>query len=684
MKRTAANLLTLVSLHASPILAVPSGTDGLHLPWQEAGWTEREAAAHLLDRLAYGARPGEIDAVVDLGLEAWVERQLSSVSAEREPEGRLSSLPAWRMSPAEIARTYPPAFALRDMAVEAGIVDREAFEKARADGDRDARQTRQEVYEWMQREGYRPERELLAQSHAAKLLLAVDSESQLREVLADFWFNHFNVSLTDPPVRQFLLSFERDAIRPHLLGRFRDLLEATAKHPAMLLYLDNFRSVAADGQPTTLEREARRASGPGLQDAPPVGRDGMGGLRGGATGNRAEAFARRLERNRVESPNRPKGLNENYARELLELHTLGVDGGYEQQDVVEVARAFTGWTLLPPGGMGEKGRRGLEMADRAGGLGFVRQGDFVFRADAHDAGEKRVLGVRLPAGRGLEDGEQVLDLLAAHPSTARHLARKLAVRFVSDTPPESLVDRLSETFQRSGGDLERVMRALVASPEFWAPEARAAKIKSPFEVAASAFRALDAEIANPFPAIEWISRMGQPLYAYQAPTGFPDGADYWVNTGALLARMNFGLELAAGRIAGVRFDLARPLGAHEPESVRAALEAFARALLPGRDVSATVEQLAPLVADPGAVDRISARVPPDETSALTAVDELDFAGDVMAPSPGGRRGGVDVSRLPVLAALFPPVPPMARAGDRPSPAAVVTGLILGSPEFQRR
>jgi len=691
MNRTAIAALLVAGLVvpiSGPAQARPSAR-ALEMPWREAGWTARGAAALLLDRLAFGARPGDVDAVLQMGLEAWVERQLAASLPEPTLARRLDRLPALSMSTAEIAATYPPGFALRNMAIEAGVIDREAFEAAAAGerGGAEAREARRKVAEWMRSEGYRPERELLAQSHAAKLLRAVYAENQLAEVLADFWFNHFNVSLTDPPVRQYLLSYERDAIRPRLLGRFRDLLGATAKHPAMLLYLDNFQSVAAEGQPTTLDREVGRSGPRGGLGGSMGGRPGRGRMGAPGAGMGPDELARRLERRKASNPNRPQGLNENYARELLELHTLGVDGGYDQHDVVEVARAFTGWALLPPGERGDRGRRGLEAAQRAGGLGFVRQGDFVFRADAHDAGEKRVLGVTLPAGRGLEDGEQVLDLLAAHPATARHLARKIAVRFVSDAPPDSLVDRLALAYERSGGDLARVMRTLVESPEFWDPAARTAKIKSPFEVAVSALRALGAEIENPFPTVDWISRMGQPLYAYQAPTGFPDGADFWVNTGALLARMNFGLELAAGRVPGVSFDLETPFGPREPESAKAALAAYASALLPERDASATVMQLEPLLDNPELAGRIASRAPPDESSpGLSADDAMAAFDSAPATRPGGagRLGERDVSRLPALAALFPPAEPMARAGAAPSLAADLCGLILGSPEFQRR
>lgn len=654
----------------------------VELPWRDLGWEERAAAAHLLDRLAYGARPGEVDAVVARGLDVWVEEQLAAARAEPELERRLAALPALAMTSEEIQRTYPPGFALRRMAEEAGVVSQEELERA-LDGSqgRAALEIRARIRDWMAREGYRPERELLAQGHAAKLVSAIYSENQLREVLADFWFNHFNVSLTDPPVRQYLLGYERDAIRPHSTGRFRDLLGATAKHPAMLLYLDNFQSVAAPGQPTTLAREVDRARERGASGAMRSGALGRGAARAAP---RSAEVQRRLEERRRQRPDRPQGLNENYARELLELHTLGVDGGYTQADVVEVARAFTGWTLLPAGRLGEVGRQGLERAGRAGGLGFERQGDFLFRGDAHDAGEKRVLGARLPAGRGLEDGEQVLDLLAAHPATARHLAAKLAARFVADEPPASLVDRLAATFETSRGDLEQVLRALLESPEFWAPEARAAKIKSPFEVAVSALRALGAEVDNPIPTLEWIARMGQPLYAYAAPTGYPDRAEAWVNTGSLLTRMNFGLELAAGRIGGVRFAAATVAGRGEPESARAALERIAGALLPGRALAPTLEQLEPLLGEPEMARRVAERNPAGAADPVGAIDLLGDEPMARSSRPSGSRRGRAVAEDPALADLFPPPVAMAGAGEPPSALAGIVGLVLGSPEFQRR
>ncbi|HRC86479.1 MAG TPA: DUF1800 domain-containing protein, partial [Thermoanaerobaculia bacterium] len=381
----------------------------------------------------------------------------------------------------------------------------------------------------------------------------------------------------------------------------------------------------------------------------------------------------------ADSPNRrgprSRGLNENYARELLELHTLGVDGGYSQQDVVEVARAFTGWTLVPAAREAQLDRR-LDRARRAGGLGFVVEGDFLFRADAHDAGSKQVLGTRLPAGRGLEDGEQVLDLVARHLATARHLARKLAIRFVSDEPPGLLVERLAKTFSASGGDLRAVIRALVESPEFWAPEARRAKIKSPFELAASALRATGAEVSDPVETIEWIGRMGQPLYLYQAPTGFPEVAEHWVSTGALLSRMNFGLALAAGRVGGVRLELATLVGEREPESREEALDLLLPLLLPERETAALRPQLAAAVRESGLARKVAERS--EQAGGASAMEdygslEEDPVFSQLEPgrdSPYGR--------------LFQRHRRAAGVEHEPTAVEQVVGVILGSPEFQRR
>jgi uncharacterized protein (DUF1800 family) len=327
----------------------------------------------------------------------------------------------------------------------------------------------------------------LVEATQARLLRAIGSERQLEQVLVDFWFDHFNVSAEKGRVRWMISAYERDAIRPHVLGRFRDLLGAVAHHPAMLFYLDNWQSVR-DG-------------------FEPKGR-----------GKKPE--------------NAPKGLNENYARELLELHTLGVNAGYSQADVREAARALTGWSIA----LGPK---------------QPNEGEFVFRAPAHDAGEKRVFGLVLPAGGGAEDGEKLLDFLAAHPATARFIARKLCVRFVSDAPPAALVERVAKVFLDTGGDLRATTRAIFESKEFWSPEAVGAKTKTPLEFVASAVRALGTIEDAERPLAQALEQLGAPLYRCAPPTGYAEVAAPWVSAGALVTRINFGLALAAGRVRGV-------------------------------------------------------------------------------------------------------------------------------------
>ncbi|MEM7355136.1 MAG: DUF1800 family protein, partial [Acidobacteriota bacterium] len=350
----------------------------------------------------------------------------------------------------------------------------------------------------------------------------------------------------------------------------------------------------------------------------------------------------------------------------------GVDGGYSQDDVVEVARAFTGWTTYPPGPERRQIERRIERARRIPGAGFVFEEDFLFRADAHDAGKKTILGKTYPAGRGIEDGLDVLDQLAGHPSTARHLASKLAIRFVADEPPTTLVDRLAATFQSSDGDTGAVLRVLAQSPEFWSLEARGAKIKSPFELAVSGLRILNAEIEDPRPILEWVWRMGQPLYSYQAPTGYPDRATAWVNTGSLLNRMNFGLQLATGRIAGLDFDLAALNENREPESLASALEAYVPILMPERDPTETLRRLEPVVHDPELAKKI------EDASPVAKVSDPLF--DEWSLGPFGSSPGRDSERRRRWGRERPSAPTVVDS----SPLAHVVGVIFGSPEFQRR
>ena len=340
-----------------------------------------------------------------------------------------------------------------------------------------------------------------------KVYRALYSNRQLEEVLVDFWFNHFNVfenkNVQIQPqgvVRMLLASYERDAIRPHVLGKFKDLLLATARHPAMLYYLDNWESIS-----------------PNAFDSFLVGPFAAGQ-------NLAQQFSRQAH-----------GLNENYGREVMELHTLGVDGGYTQADVIAVARCFTGWTIRQP----------------------TTKPEFVFASFMHDTGEKVVLGHTIAAGGGEQDGLQAIDILAHHPSTAKFISRKLAERFVADDPPQSLVDRMAQTFAKTDGDLRAVLQTMFTSPEFFSEGAWDAKVKSPFEMVVSAVRAMGGEASDTFTLVQKIAELGEPLYGKLEPTGYPEAGEGWLSTANLLGRMNFATTLASGQVPGVKLDSSR-------------------------------------------------------------------------------------------------------------------------------
>ncbi len=451
--------------------------------------------AHVIDRISFGARPGDVERVRSIGVERYIDEQLHPEHiADAGLDARLADLSTLRLSSREIAERFEvPQIKARQAAAASGTA-------SDAKPDPVAQQRANTP---------------LVELQEQKILRAVYSSRQLQEVLVDFWFNHFNVDARKGADRFMLGAYERDVIRPRVLGKFRDLLGATAKSPAMLFYLDNWMSVDPNGPHADVPppRIVRGPFGSSVVVQPPP----------------------RMPR---QNPNAPKGLNENYGRELMELHTLGVDGGYTQQDVTEVARAFTGWTIDQP-------RQG---------------GGFRFDPRRHDNGRKLVLGHVLAPGGGEHDGEAVLDILAGHPATARFIATKLARRFVGDAPPAGLVDRLARRFHDTDGDLREVMRALLTSPEFLSPDAYHAKVKTPFEFVVSAVRATDAEVHDARVLARQVAELGEPLYQCQPPTGYKDTADAWVNTGALVGRMNFGLALAGNKLRGVVVSAAQPDG----------------------------------------------------------------------------------------------------------------------------
>ncbi len=532
---------------------------GAHSP----NLSKDEQVIHALNRLTFGPRPSDVAAIRKMGLKKWIDLQLHPERIAENPElaQRLAPLESLRLSQADTMRNYPNpqmirAIATGRQAMPADPVTRAAVERLiqrfkakKGNGDDAPLEPAIPLDQLLTREQIRtlrigtveqkraviaavpaeqmgdvaiamppslrlqllptvdpglrrklmlltaPQQIVAFDLSEGKLYRAILSNRQLEEQMVDFWYNHFNIFLDKGADRYLVPTYEREAIRPHVLGKFRDLLEATAKSPAMLFFLDNWESV-----------------GP---NAPQRGN------------------AKRLAR----------GLNENYARELMELHTLGVDGGYTQKDVTEVARCFTGWTIRLP---------------RAGG-------DFFYNDRVHDKGEKTVLGVKIPAGGGQDDAEKVLDILARHPSTARFISKKLAQRFVADDPPQALIDKMAKTFRDKNGDIREVMRIMLASDEFFSQAAYRAKVKTPFEMIVSAVRATGAQVDFALPLAREIAKLGEPLYRKLEPTGYSDANSEWVNSAALLARMNFALSLAQNKIAGSKVDM--ELFSGEPDAV---------------------------------------------------------------------------------------------------------------------
>ncbi|HKW62615.1 MAG TPA: DUF1800 domain-containing protein [Candidatus Acidoferrum sp.] len=609
-----------------------------------------EAILHALNRLAYGPRPGDIERVKQMGLAKWIDQQLNPNSIDdKAVEARLQEYPTLRMSTAKLIGEYPqpkqqgkPRVQLVQSEVQLGQTrvgavagaeksSQQEMQGSQAQGgssDAQSASTNGEsasqsaaenpnapalmkepempsenaakgarrrdalgggdpntVPRAIADDSKRPAR-IVAELAMAKVTRAIYSERQLQQVMDDFWFNHFNVFAGKGEDRYYLTSYERDVIQPHTLGKFKDLVTATAKSPAMLFYLDNFLSA----DPRAAERQAMQRAMRQQARYGPFGRPWP-------PRPPANPQAKKNER----------GLNENYGRELMELHTLGVDGGYTQKDVTEVARAFTGWTLEKP----------------------RIYADFKFDDRLHDPDPKIVLGKKIHSG-GMKDGEQVIDLLAHYSSTAKFISTKLARRFVSDNPPPALVERMAETFQSSDGDIRAVMKTMIWSPEFWSREAYRAKIKTPFELVISAARALGTDVDAPQPLVNWVARIGEPLYQCQPPTGYSDKSETWVNTGALLNRLNFSLALAGNKMRGARSDAASLLAVDSSADPKAALDRAVQVFLGGQVARATVETLEKQLDNP----------------------------QVLQAKLDDPRGQVNLG--------------------------VVAGLVLGAPEFQRR
>ena len=634
-------LLCLFTVFTAFLPGYPNAS--LKFPYKQAGLTPEQAAAHLLSRFTYGATPGEVEEVSKIGPEKWFAQQLDAQLPDDSLNQLLNKYDALKLSNTEVVAQYPKGAQILRMAIRDGVVNKDSVKT-------DRKAYRDQLQNYMQQNGLKPEQELLRQFINQKILRAAYSNNQLQEVMTSFWFNHFNVSIVKNDCSQYIPAYERDVIRPNALGKFNDLLLATAKSPAMLYYLDNFSS---SGNKDNMEQSNR-----------PIRRRLMQQMQGADTGR----FANMPKLNKAK---KAQGLNENYAREVMELHTLGVDGGYSQQDVTQAAKVLTGWSVYPMGNYGQAGQKLLNRIgdEKLQSRGFVHEGDFMFNPNKHDNGEKTVLGHHFAAGGGYEEGVQLLNMLAHQQATAKFISKKIAVRFVSDNPPQSLIDKMARTFMNKDGDIKQVLTTMVDAPEFWSAAAVREKTKSPFELAIGSVRSLHADITQPYQLFNWINKMGEKMYYYQAPTGFPDKGQYWINTGALLNRMNFGLALASGRIPGVKVDLAALNNHHEPESAQAALITYSKIIMPGRKLDETIKRLTPMLNDPKLMEKVgeaSAKTPVATSVQMATSDEMM---DQQTGLKGKRKNNFMA---------------MQSTSGNNSMLAQVVGVIIGSPEYQRR
>lgn len=633
--------------------------------------TEEQRILHVLNRLGFGARPGDVERVKSMGLEKYINLQLEPDKISDEVAvAKVKNLSTLNMTTAELYEKFPqPGQLLRQLERRGELPKElaEARQNRNADNpppdnsmerpepnspsgemtprpnDQDPRNNqdyRRAIREYYRENGLGQPQRITADLQASRILRAVYSERQLNEVMVDFWTNHFNVFAGKGADRWLLVSYDRDTIRPHAMGKFSELLQATAQSPAMLFYLDNFQSVDPNMQPMRLNQQRRQQ------------RRGLFGMLGGDS----QRPARDPSMRREEIPQLPpeaqrqrRGINENYARELMELHTLGVDGGYTQKDVQEVARCFTGWTIFAPRG------GGAAVAARFGDGAPTEVGKFFFNRRAHDDGEKTVLGQKIPSGGGMKDGLAVLDILARHPSTAKHIATKLVRYFVADEPPAALVDRVAATFTKTNGDIPETLRAVFFSPEFNSAEAYRAKVKRPFELAISAIRTLGGDTNGGPQLHQWIARMGEPLYGYQTPNGYSDSAESWVNSGGLVERLNFGLTLASNRIPGTRVDLQRFLGETPSADKPKIMDRFLDQIIGGEVSQKTKTTLLKQLDQETPANSTPPPPPPPDNS--------------MPDDMNGRGRRLQLARAE------------ANVND---PITKIVGLILGSPEFQRQ
>ncbi|GGH23709.1 DUF1800 domain-containing protein [Sphingobacterium alkalisoli] len=580
MKKCIFIKLFLVLLTFAPLIPIAAQQQS-KFPYAEAGLSKEAAAIHLLSRFTYGYKLEDVAYIQQVGLENWFKEQLSMKVEDKEVHKHLQPYADAMLDNRSLLARYPRTQSVKQMMIRDGYIKKDSINNTTT--------YRIKLNEYLEDKGLKSPQYLYNMFIASKFIRASYSKNQLAEVMTDFWFNHFNVSFTKGQSAPYIPSYENHSIRPYILGKFSDLLLATAKSPAMLTYLDN---VASTAENTNSKRKS--------------------------------------------------GLNENYARELLELHTLGVDGGYTQRDVREAARILTGWTINSRRLDGNPDALNRLAKNRSN----VIEDDFLFLSARHDKGEKAVMG-KIFSNKGYTEGLELLEFLAARPETAKFIARKLAIRFVSDTPSEALITEMASTFLSSKGDIKQVLVTMVNSPSFWEKNNIGSKIKTPFELAISSVRALDGNLENPEKLNKWVTRMGEKKYYYIAPTGFPDRASQWINSGSLLNRMNFGLSFLKTNVTGVRVDLVHALHDREPESAAHALDVFGKNMVPNMDQELLKRRLSPLLTTQNLQQKVSRSIP----------------------------SSADDQRMSIEEAEKNTTHPMLEQ---------VVGLIIGSPEFQRR
>jgi uncharacterized protein (DUF1800 family) len=636
--------------------------------------TEEQKILHVLNRLGFGARPNDVEKVKKIGLKNYIEQQLNGDKIDDSvAENKVKNLEVMNLSTTELFAKYPNPGGFLRMLQQEGKIKQDSNANNSADKkdanpqtamngneakneDKQRKEQRDEVAEIYKKYGFKRPNLIPQQIIANRVLRAVYSERQLQEVMVDFWQNHFNVYAGKNQVRWFIPSYERDVIRKNALGNFKDLLLGTAKHPAMLAYLDNFENVA----PNTGANNRRGQN----QQPPDLSNPKVRERIKQQTGLSDAELNERMKQRQVNPPaqQQRRGLNENYARELMELHTLGVDGGYTQADIIEVAKCFTGWTIADPRGYrrlaramvnGQEEQYVARLQRQAGTPDDIESGEFYFNKNWHDNGEKTVFGQKIKPD-GMNEGLKVIDILVSSPATAKFIARKLAVKFVSDNPSEAFVNRIAKAFSESKGDIKTTLKAIFTDDEFFAPENYRAKIKTPFELAVSSIRTIGADTTAPPSLLALLQKMGETPYGYQAPTGYGDTAEDWVNTGALLERLNYAIALSSNQIPQTKVDLSKFDAKDKSKILDNAI-----AMILDNDVSSNTKS--------GLLKQIEQPLPE-----LKLGNDSETTFDVMSSqqNPLGENRQRNQARL-------------LKPSGNPEVYKVVS-LVLGTPEFQRQ